>query len=288
MDRSTLPARLFAAWLILVAPLAAHAQDPGERAVMALQARFDDVRAECGDGSASFNCNGVLIRGIRNPSIPDFWNPTDEQLARDGVSFSYLRADVGNTAIAGNAGLIMRNLDAAPQQKLSVRCVFSVNAATSDRVKSCGTTQYPEACDTYGFDNEERWREHFDEVGPFKVCYFQPTAHWFQFSIDVRKNLLPLHRNMFNEVVIATWPHDIPEQLPIEALYFLVNELGSGLEDARLMQENFIKATGLFIPVVRVDLRREGQVFSYAPKDQSALYLEGLKAASDPAPAERS
>ncbi|MHA6198444.1 hypothetical protein ACX3YG_29240 [Pseudomonas wadenswilerensis] len=243
------------------------ADDPGRSVVLRLQQRYDDIRPECPDGGPAANCNGVVIRAIREPSNPTFWNPSQTGIDRDGVSFSYIRKDVGSELLPGNAGLIMRELGAPSQQPLRMRCVFPSNANTAMRADSCGTEAFPLPCHLSGVTDIPTWQAHFAEQGPTKTCHFTPTAYWFQFNVEVRKHYPdPDSRRYWNELVFAAWPPDIPEKLPIEALYFS----GDGLADAQLMQENYIHATGLFLPIVRVELTRD-RVFYYSPKDQSQL-----------------
>lgn len=238
--------------------------DPGRSVVLRLQQRFDDTRPECADGSAAINCNGVIIRAIRDSSNPAFWNPSPENVERKGVSFSYIRKDVGNERLAGDAGLIMAPLGEPSGQPLTVRCVFPLNAATDSRIESCGTEQFPLPCHLSGVVDIPSWQAHFAEYTGTKACYFEPTARWFQFSIDVRQHFPhPVHRTLWNEVVIAPWPENIPDKLPLEALYYS----GEGLERARQMQDSLMAATGKFIPIVRIDLTRT-PVFYYEPKDQ--------------------
>ncbi|HCN45150.1 MAG TPA: hypothetical protein DIT18_05440 [Pseudomonas sp.] len=258
---------LVASWLSLQALPAVSADDPGTSVVLRLRERFNDTRPACADGSSGYNCNGVIVRAIRDTSNPKFWNPSDENIEREGVSFSYIRADVGNTQLAGNAGLIMRELGAPSGHPLTVRCVFPSNAGTDSRIKSCGTTLFPQPCHLSGIVDIPTWQAHFAEHTGTKSCYFEPTAHWFQFSIDARNHFPnPELRRFWNEMVIAPWPRDIPEQLPLEALYFSGDD--SALDRARQMQDSFIAATGKFIPIVRIDLTQP-LVFYYEPREQS-------------------
>lgn len=244
---------------------ATSAEDPGRSVVHRLQQRFDDTRAACEDGSAAYNCNGVIVRAIRDPSNPTFWNPSPENIARKGVSFSYIRADVGNERLAGDAGLIMRELHAPTEQPLTVRCAFSANAGTDSRIESCGTEQFPLPCHLSRITDIPTWQAHFAEYTGTRSCYFAPDAKWFQFSIEARQHFPhPELRRFWNEIVIAPWPQDIPERLPIEALYYS----GNAVEKARQMQDSFIRATGKFIPVVRIELTQD-PVFYYSPKDQA-------------------
>ncbi|MEE1921749.1 hypothetical protein V0R50_05610 [Pseudomonas sp. 148P] len=270
-------------FLLLVALPGLHprpaiaADDPGPSVVIRLQQRFDDIRPECTDGSAAINCNGVLARYVREWSDPTFWNPSQKDIDRNGVSFIYLRADVGNEILPGGAGLIMREQGAPAEQPLAIRCVFPSDAASDIRPQSCASQQFPLPCHLSGVVDLPTWQAHFAEHGRRNACYFEPTAHWFQFNIEVREHFPnPSERRLWNEVVIAPWPQDVPEQLPLEALYYMDVPGYQNLEHARHMQDNFIRATGKFVPVVRVELTHPDQVFFYVPRDQSQPYLEGL------------
>ncbi|WP_095156315.1 hypothetical protein [Pseudomonas sp. Irchel 3E13] len=259
---------LVSSWLSLLPLSGTSAEDPARSVVLRLQERYDDTRPVCPDGSPAFNCNGVLVRAIRDPANPTFWNPSPENIERKGVSFSYIRADVGNDRLAGDAGLIMAELGAPTEQPLTVRCVFPLNAGTDSRIESCGTEQFPLPCHLSGVVDIPTWQAHFAEYGGTTSCYFAPTADWFQFSIEVRQHFPnPIHLQYWNEVIVAPWPQDVPEELPLAALYW--SGAGDGLEKARQMQDSFIRATGKFIPIVRIELTQPGRVFYYSPKDQA-------------------
>lgn len=273
---------LIGVWTLLAATLAS-AEDPGVTIVHELQARYDDTRPACADNSPAAYCNGVLVRVIRDLSVKEFWNPSAEGIAREGVSGSYIRKDVGNVYMPGPAGFIMHALGAPGFYPVTMRCVFPHNANTNARVKSCASEAVPLPCHLSGVVDIPTWQAHYTEYGQWNVCYFEPTAHWFQFNIEVRAHFpYPVDRMLWNEVVFAPWPQNIPEQLPIEALFF--NSQGQenqGLEEARLMQDRFIEATGKFIPVVRIELEHPDRVFFYEPKDQSPRYLKGIQSLSN-------
>ena len=127
---------------LLAAPIA-HAEDPGPSIVQRLQARYDDTAKQCDDGLAAFYCNGVIVRGIRDHSRPDFWNPTPEGIARDGISASYIRKDVGNIYTAGRAGFIMRELKSPDTYPVKLRCAFPTDSATAFREKAALPKHFP-------------------------------------------------------------------------------------------------------------------------------------------------
>ena len=102
-----------------------------ETVVQRLRARYADTRGACPGDTPAFDCNGVLIRGLSYWDAPDWWEVVQKDIDRQGVSFSYLRADVGTTTLWPNAGLIMRELDAHAGVALKVKWGRSMSRAIS-------------------------------------------------------------------------------------------------------------------------------------------------------------
>ncbi|MHA6198446.1 hypothetical protein ACX3YG_29250 [Pseudomonas wadenswilerensis] len=231
-----------------------------------LEARYANTARTCPDGSAAYRCTGVLARGIRDLTLRDFWNPVEKDLERNGVSFIYLRADVGNTRLpnANGSGLIMRELGVATEAPLTLRCAFPSNADTDGRDFSCHSVLFPQSCAEGAIHTIEEWVPHYVRYKNWGQCHFDPDATSFQMSIDVRAHFPePSERLAWNEIIIAPWPRDIPTQLPLETLWYT----GAGLVDAQRLQQDFMKETGLFLPIMRVSMS-ENPVFSYAPDEQ--------------------
>lgn len=271
--RYSLGVVLFAAALSVQAALAVPKAPPpsapldsGYAIVEDLKARFADTATECGDGSASLNCNGVLVRAISRWEEPKFWNPTSDYIRRNAISFSYLRKDVGTEWLSGTQGMIMYPVGTAPKYALSVRCVFPFDGFTLFREDGCGTHDYPKSCPEHGINDIPGWLAHAAQTGEGFFCYLEPTAHWFQFSIDIRKEFDAISRGRWNEIVAAAWPMDIPEQLPIQALFYSDDALGN----AQKLQQSFFAATGRFLPIIRLSLTAT-EVFSYRPEDQTTV-----------------
>jgi|GEM_PF-6846517 len=130
----------------------------------------------------------------------------------------------------------------------------------------CGNHDFPKPCPDHGITDVHAWVEHASQVGEGFFCYMEPTAHWFQFSIDVRQRYDDIDRGRWNEIVVAVWPQDIPEQLPIQALFYL----DDGLAKAQKMQQSFFAATGILLPIIKLALN-EKEIFSYSPDDQTAV-----------------
>lgn len=241
----------------------------GQRAVLRLRERYRDTRSECPpDGKAAFYCDGVFVRALNiDWNSPTFWNPVAKDIERNGVSFIYMREDARIEEVPGMAGIIMSEFDAHTQEKLVVGCAFPINAQTDVRDDSCYTSKRPMSCQKRRVWTAESWLGYYEYALDF-VCSFDPTARWFQLSIEIRRDHADKLRGGWNEVIIRPWAQNVPERLPLEVLWYNGSE--EGLMRARTMQDNFIRGTGLFIPIVRVDLG-SADVFLYTPKDQLEL-----------------
>lgn len=241
----------------------------GYAVVEDLKARFADTSRECSGGGPGLNCNGVLVRAISRWEDPRFWNPTADYIKRNAISFSYLRKDMGTVRLTGTQGMIMYPVGKASKYVLSVRCVFPFDGFTLYRDDGCGTYDFPKACPEHGINDIPGWLAHAAQTGDGFFCYLEPTAQWFQFSIDIRGHYDEIDRGRWDEIVVAAWPEDIPEQLPIQALFYS----DGALANAQKLQQSFFAETGHFLPIIRLALT-EAEIFSYAPEDQTTVPIQ--------------
>ncbi|WP_231747098.1 hypothetical protein [Burkholderia sp. BDU5] len=246
--------------------------DRGYRLVTDLVRRFENMSPVCEDGSPAFFCDGVLIRNTGYGATFHSWNPSPNSVSRNGVSFSYARSDVGMTILAGGAnseGLIMSELRFPTSYPLELRCAFPSNAGTGGRSDSCNRGTDHRFCDEIGVTTIAAWKTHYAAVGAGGQCAFRPDIINFQLSIAVRVELGVARAN-HNEIIIGAWPQDIPTQLPIEAFYYS----GANLGGAQYIQQDYMRTTGRFIPIIRVNLTLGGAgMFSYFPNDQQTAKL---------------
>ncbi|MDC9594969.1 N-acyl homoserine lactonase, partial [Xenorhabdus sp. IM139775] len=78
---------------------------------------------------------------------------------------------------------------------------------------------------------------------------------------------LQLSLTVNNELILATWPQNIPHELPIEAFFYL----SEGLAGAQHDQRDFHNTTGKIIPIIRIELPAnysQDATFTYNPEDQ--------------------
>lgn len=246
--------------------------DEGFRVADRLNARYADVSPTCPGGRPAFYCNGVIVRIAQASAAFHAWNASPSSVGRDGVSFSYLRADAGVTQLIearGGTGFIVRESGAPTGYPLTLRCEFPSDGWTAARFESCYSNQDHRFCDEKGVTTIAAWRTHYLASALATQCPFRPEAAAFQLSIEARQHFPNENalRHAYNELIIRPWPDDIPLSLPLEAFI----SIDEGLPQARYLQQDYLGETGRFLPVIRVNtLAAVGKVFVYVPDDQIA------------------
>lgn len=291
--RSYVGAVMFA-WLLVAcghAPTHAAGIASGDTVAAALNARFYDTRMSCPGGTAAYYCTGVLIRVAAASEHYHAWNP-NPNAGINSVSFSYLREDVGSRILYGDAsrpnGFIFgpaETFGIGHVYPLTVHCVFPYDGITGPNrgVDGCQASQpsYPPEngpCFTQGITTVGAWLQHFRSVSSFPARY----SHQCSFGGDQVPFELALRSRVdweqetvvmqHMEVMMSTWPQDIPEQLPLDAVFYTAGET-DGLEAARFIQADLAQTSGLIVPIVRFAVDPALPPFSYFPEDQSQLSL---------------
>ncbi|WP_150574391.1 hypothetical protein [Pandoraea aquatica] len=247
--------------------------DEGFRVAERLTDRYKDLSSSCNGGKdPAFYCDGVLIRMVAVRDMP-VWNPRADYFDRDGVSFSYLRADAKVTSVAswtGGTGLIMKEFNAPSEQRLILKCSFPTDAGTASRPDSCiPPAGYgdPRFCDQLGVTSYATWYARYSNSNIWGHCPFRPDPASFQLSITIRRDYPSdvIMGYKHNEITMKPWPRDIPAKLPLEAFV----AVGNVYADARTIQQGYFGATGRFLPIIRVNVTAAAdQVFIYVPGDQ--------------------
>lgn len=229
----------------------------GYQVAARLNRRFSDTSANCGNGQASYYCNGVLIRAAAASPSFHAWDPSPGSVRDVGVSFAYLRADFRITSLLGTAGFIFSEFYRPVAYPVSLRCAYPVDAGTGapDRCRQ-------PLCKDQGVTSVATWRARYAGA-PYSSCAFGPDAAAFQLNGEVRNTL---SYNWHNEIIIAPWTQGIPEQIPLEAFFYM----GGDLASAQFIQKDYYKFTSRFLPIVKVVLTGGAQqVFTFNPQEQS-------------------
>jgi len=246
----------------------------GQAVAAELQRRYDDLREDCGSPTAApVECSGVLLRATA-------WKPGEHSWLAPGrpagVSFSWLRQDANFTGAYAVNGFIVHPAQVAAAlgyAPLVSRCVYYINAVTSgETVDRCRTQ-----CDEWGVMTAEQFVERF----PVQTygCAFRAVARplmedrpahaWMQ-MVGVRRIYA---YGGIDEVIVAPYD-DIGDAMPVEAFFYYVDSLGSGLDSAQKDQVDFRETTGRWVPVIRwmpAASIGERALFDYVEADQAIL-----------------
>ncbi|MGY1889481.1 hypothetical protein [Pseudomonas sp. SDT291_1_S447] len=235
----------------------------GYRIAANMNARFADTASGCLREKPGFHCNGVLVRGADASAGFHAWNPSPNSIGRNGVSFSYVRKDVGTTKLAGTQGFTFKEAFAPTGHAVTWRCAYPANAGTNSIPDSCRAS-----CQSQGITTVAAWQARYAS-NPSASCAFDMSLASFQLSIDVRAGLSAAARLNWNEVIIAVWPQNIPALVPLEA-FFYVSGSSPGLANAQFIQRDYFTQTHAFLPVIRLNLASaDGRPFVFEVGDQT-------------------
>lgn len=231
-----------------------------------LNARYADTRAECPGGQPAYYCNGVLFRSTEATSAFHAWDPSPGSIRNNGVSFSYARQGVviNQLVFSRPFGFIFKESAAPTVHSATVRCAYPYDAATSGSPDPC---TFRGACEALGINSVAAWMAQY-AGNPGRGCAFEgASAAQFQLSMDVRLEFP--NRADWNEIMLAAWPNGIPEQLPLEALFYQSGS--SGLAKAQFIQTDYFQQTQRFLPILAMNLAAlDGTIFTYNAADQLA------------------
>ncbi|SFH49567.1 hypothetical protein SAMN03159297_05583, partial [Pseudomonas sp. NFACC45] len=235
----------------------------GYEVAQRLNARYFDTAMTCPDGRASFYCNGVVLRGTDATEAYQSWNPSPISQGNNGVSTTYIRADSQVLKPVWRQGFIFKEWAAPAAYPLTMGCAYPVDAGTSNLAEACSSHG---VCQQMGLDNVDAWMARYGGH-PYVSCSFLPTPEQIQQTIDIR---VRLGDRDWNEFMVRTWPQDIPEQLPIDAVFYGEALFpGNGPVGSRYLQDDYFKETGRFLPIVELRLDTpDAQIFRFTPEDQ--------------------
>jgi hypothetical protein len=253
--------------------------EQGRLVAEALNRRYNDTRNDC-HGKAAYFCNGVFMRTTGANTRYHAWDPSPTSISIGGISFSYLRQDVGIQRFAYDEtqGLIFKNNAASAQDgqlDVKVLCSYPSDAATAFRTTEKGCGPHPLfssnsgacAAQTPPVDTIERWKSHYNAVGGSggfsgrnrHQCSFGADPVAFALSLAVRDHFLvpSQERPLHNELMLETWPTGTTTALPLEAVFYLTQQTREvGLAGAQFIQRDYFDVTGHVIPLIQVNLNK--------------------------------
>lgn len=262
-------------------------QEDGWQVAERLNARFADKSRQCADGRAPVYCNGVLARATQYSTAFHAWNPNPNTNPKDAVPFSYMRADVKTVKLFYPQGLLFDHLGYTPGGLVAIAplCIFMADANTWGRatLQGCGAEGgYPTdsgPCASMNINDLTALGTHFRQVPASPTwqrlhhqCSLAIEPNSFMLAIDGRAQLIngtesPYHG--YNEILLNAWAQNIPDQLPLDAVFYTSAGGAAALGQAKQIQQDLFRSSASLVkPVVRVDFGVAEQVFSYRREDQ--------------------
>ncbi|EJN33700.1 hypothetical protein [Pseudomonas sp. GM80] len=274
-----------------IAAAATNTAQSGATVAADLTKRYNDVRVNCGSASTpAFLCTGVILRSTVPGPDYSTWNPSPHSVKSGGVSFSFARKDARfqKLVFGQNSGFIFYPIFENPAGKLKIEvlCSFPIDGWSHLRdVPGCGGHPYyptqSRRCQTIGISTAEQWMTHW------RSAPSAANAPAFQCSFDVRDSMNQLGADSFyqsirtrnllgatwfhqqNELILATWPQNVPKQLPIQAFFYIDN----GLANARHDQlDYFNKTGGQVLPIIKMTMPASAaadMTFTFNAADQA-------------------
>lgn len=262
-------------------------QEDGWQVVDRLNARFADKSRQCADGRAPVYCNGVLARASQYSTAYHAWNPNPNTNPKDAVSFSYLRADVKTVILFFPQGVLFDRLGYTSGPGLVAiepLCIYMADANTWSRsMQGCGPgTDFPSdsgPCASMDINDLAALGAHFLKAPAVPAwqrlhhqCSLAIQPLSFMLAIDGRAQFIGGTENQsygYNEIMLRAWPQNIPDNLPLDAIFYTSAGGTGALTQAKQIQQDLFRSSASLVkPVVRIDLSATGQAFSYHREDQ--------------------
>ncbi|SUA93228.1 Uncharacterised protein [Pandoraea pulmonicola] len=245
--------------------------DYGKQVAERINARYADT-TPCPRGMAAYMCNGVVVRVTGYGTGFHSWNPSPSSIEHKGVSATYLRGDLRtDLPYLGGEGFVMREFAAPAQHPFQMRCIYPTDGFTVYRADKCGmrgSNQASKPCAELGITDLQSWVSHYRKTGYEQQCSLGTDSAGFELSMQARSTLpVPIknYDEKWNEAILAVWPQNIPEQLPLEAIFYSEGLLAG----AQYIQRDYMQQTRRFLPILKFD-KALAAPFTYTLGDQIA------------------
>ncbi len=215
----------------------------------------------------AFLCRGIILRATTPSTNYKSWNPSPHSQSSGGVSFSFLSQDSKFTTLVYRKtnGFIFYPIFNSPPDKrdIDILCSFPKDGATTLREKpGCGAHPYApdrsRLCKVLGITTAEQWIANYNSY-TWNQCAFDVSDSMNHLAADAFYQTIRAHQlaNFFAgvhdyiELILATWPQDIPKELPLQAFFYMEG----GLAGAQFDQVDFFNSTGgLVLPIIKIIL----------------------------------
>lgn len=281
--------------LLCCTHLQAASSSPAQALVDDLNRHYQNTAAHCDHGNPAYYCSGVIVRAVEHSDAHLFWTHSPAATELRSVTFSYLRADLGITGLTYQTGFIFSDQDTAlaEHKAQKLRCIYPFMAGTQNTHRSqdgCGfanTAPQPEQpddqsnCHTLSVPavTASAWLNNYrahGNVGSNQCSLSTRVASEFAASLMAHEGVNDYHATVPNELLVATWNEDAPQNLPIVG-FFYDARAPALYAQAQKLQGDYQRQTGRLLPVVRLNLAQaDNNVFSLPPSpvDGAAVAAE--------------
>ena len=258
----------------------------GQALVTDLNNKYTSHVAQCSNGTPAYYCSGVLLRAVDYSTFFKFWDYGSAATKLGSVAFTYIRSDIGSTALNGNrkSGFILKDQTSAlaDGKALNLRCIFPFPTESLDVRADHGCGFAPKVgqlnadlanCAKLAVPatTAAAWLKNFTEHSslPKNQCSLSTlVAAQFKASLEAHKLIDPAWTAKPMEVLVGTWDESKPEKLPIEAVFYEASSPAK-LADAQKFQREYYLETSLYVPIVKLNLAAaDKNVFSFLMADQ--------------------
>lgn len=265
---------------------ASNAPRNGATTAADLTRQYNDTRGNCGtDSKPAFLCRGVMLRATSASDAYSSWNPSPASVKSGGISFSYLSKDSKFTKVYGyKNGLIFYPVLNRPSgtRQVEVLCAFPMDGGTNNRTAAgCGPhrldTTGSGPCLTVGIRNSALWVARWNQYKMgYNMCGFDVSDAMNSQAGPSFRHTMNAHNEArffagvhdYMEIILKTWPQDIPKELPLQAFFYVEGGLSGAQHDQR---DYFNKTGGNVVPIIKLTLPTTPAAdaqFTYSAADQ--------------------
>ncbi|MFJ3076899.1 MULTISPECIES: hypothetical protein [Pseudomonas] len=273
---------------LLAADATRMLNERAKAAVDQLNTWYNSTTDDCGGpDKPGYLCSGIALRTTTSSVGFLPWEPSDSQIEKGSVAFSWARRDSNFGKPFGNQnGLLLYPPQYAPPGSLahlSMLCTFPINANTNQRptLQGCGPIrgfeETTDTCQALAVNTAQQWLDKYPQASNYRVCGWDlrhtpaASAAAFNTALKVRQGLPDAHWSINNEVLLSVWEKGQGGALPVHSFFYVQGER-EALAKAQYDQIRYQQLYEQLIPVVSVQFPADkagSMAFSYAEQDQA-------------------
>lgn len=256
-----------------------------------------------------YHCNGLMVSAFEKGTDP-YWmhSGTDGRLSFSyfrNDNATPLWGSAGYILFPQVA--IDKAKEAGASQKAfetQFRCAYPTNGYTvarrDDGCGMMGSDPNTASCQSLGIVTADLWMNKYatESKVSTSVCTFMLEGYsdadkrkYFSLNTEIQKRLFEKYPQdvnwQFSEIVAGSWPSDVSSRVPVIALFYVADGSFNPLvknrkenqqnlnedaarELAKIQQSAYYKASGIFVPLVKISGPRNAVIFTYSDDEQAS------------------